>query len=229
MEWASTIFPIENRIPSSDYVERIWRTRSVPEKAMIAVAVPHWQLVVEKRSHGQTSVFVRGPETKATFSGIPQDAEFLGIEFKLGAFMPALAVESLVDVNRQLDTASGARVNIAGSGWEIPNFENAEDFVRHLVEKGVLVRDPLVEQAMRRGPVAVSERTVQRRFLRAVGLPFGTVRQIERAERTAAILMAGTSILDTVAIEGYSDQAHLTRALTRFLGKTPGDLVPAKP
>lgn len=228
MEWASTIFPIESRTISSDYVERIWRTRSVPEEAMIAVAVPHWQLVVEKRSTGQTSVFVRGPETKATFVDIPRDAEFLGIEFKLGAFMPELAVESLVDVNIQLETGSRNRVNLAGTGWEIPDFGNVEEFVRHLVENDVLVRDPLVEEAMRRAPVEVCERTVQRRFRRAVGLPFGTVRQIERAERTAALLMAGTSILDAVDIAGYSDQAHLTRALTRFLAKTPRDLVPNK-
>jgi methylphosphotriester-DNA--protein-cysteine methyltransferase len=69
---------------------------------------------------------------------------------------------------------------------------------------------------------------VQRRFLRATGLTYGTIRQIERAERTAALLAAGASILDAVEIAGYSDQAHMTRSLQRFLGKTPGTLVSPK-
>ena len=93
----------------------------------------------------------------------------------------------------------------------------------------MLVRDPVVEQILLRKPVAITERSVQRRLLRATGLTYGTIRQIERAERTAALLAAGTSILDAVEIAGYSDQAHMTRSLHRFLRKTPGKLVPGKP
>jgi AraC-like DNA-binding protein len=229
MDWATTIFPIENRIEPSDFVERIWRTRGVPEKAMISVAVPHWQIVVVKHSRGPTSVFVRGPETKASIVEIPQAAEFIGIEFKLGTFLPALAAETLVDVGRELDAVSKTKINLAGSNWEIPSFENAADFVTHLARDGALVRDPVVEQILLRKPVAITERSVQRRLLRATGLTYGTVRQIERAERTVALLTSGTSILDAVEIAGYSDQAHMTRSLQRFLGKTPGRLASGKP
>jgi AraC-like DNA-binding protein len=229
MEWATTIFPIENRIEPSDFVERIWRTPGVPDKAMISVAVPHWQIVVVKSSRGPTSVFVRGPETRASIVEIPQDADFIGIEFKLGAFMPALPVETLVDVGRKLDAASRTKINLAGSNWEIPSFENAADFVARLARDGALVRDPVVEQTLRRKLVAITERSVQRRFLRATGLPYGTVRQIERAERTVSLLTAGTSIVEAVGIAGYSDQAHMTRSLQRFVGKTPGKLASGKP
>jgi AraC-like DNA-binding protein len=229
MEWAATIFPIENRVEPSDFVERIWRTRGVPDKAMISVAVPHWQIVVIKSSRGTTSVIARGPETKASIVEIPQDAEFLGIEFKIGTFIPALAVETLVDIGRQIDAVSRTEINLAGSNWEIPSFENAADFVARLARDGALVSDPLVEQTLLRQPVAITERSVQRRFLRATGLTYGTVRQIERAERTVALLTAGTPILDAVEVAGYSDQAHMTRSLQRFLGKTPGRLVSGKP
>ena len=229
MEWASTIFPIVDRTERSDFVERIWRTPGVPDKAMISVAVPRWQIVVVESAHAPTSVFVRGPETKASIVPIPQDAEFFGIEFKLGAFMPALAVETLVDIGRELDAASRTKVHLAGSDWEVPSFENAADFVAHLVKGGALVRDTVVEQTLLREPVAITERSVQRRFLRATGVTYGTVRQIDRAKRTAALLAAGTSILEAVEIAGYSDQAHMTRSLQRFLGKTPGKLVPGKP
>jgi hypothetical protein len=224
MDWATTIFPIENRIEPSDFVERIWRTQGVPEKTMISVAVPHWQMVVVKSSRGPSSVFVRGPETTATIVDIPQAEEFVGIEFKLGTFMPNLAVEALVDVGKELGAVSRTKINLAGSNWEIPSFENAGDFVARLARDGALVRDPLVEQTLLRKPVTVTERSVQRRFLRATGLTYGAVRQIERAERTVALLAAGTFTLDAVEIAGYSDQAHMTRSLQRFLGKTPGKI-----
>lgn len=224
MEWATTIFPIESRIERSQFVERIWRTRGVPERAMISVAVPHWQIVVVKHSRRPTSVFIRGPETKATIVEIPQAEEFIGIEFKLGTFLPALAVETLVDVSREFDAVSGTRINFANATWEIPSFETATDFVMRLARNGVLVRDPVVEQTLLRQPVSITERSVQRRFLRATGLTYGTIRQIERAERTVALLASGTSSLDAVEICGYSDQAHMTRSLQRFLRKTPGKL-----
>jgi AraC-like DNA-binding protein len=227
LEWASTIFPIENRVEPSEFIERIWRTRGVPDKAMISVAVPHWQIVVVRHAHRPISVFVRGPETKATIVDIPPAGEFIGIEFKLGAFIPALPVGTLVDVATELDAVSATRVHLAGSHWEIPTFENAADFVAKLARHGVLVRDSIAEQILLRKPVAITERSVQRRFLRATGLTYATVRQVERAERAAGLLTTGTPILDAVETAGYSDQAHMTRALKRFLGKTPGRLVPA--
>ncbi|MFE0018653.1 helix-turn-helix domain-containing protein [Mesorhizobium sp. NPDC059054] len=224
MEWATTIFPIESRVEPSDFVERIWRTHSVAADSMISVAVPHWQIVVVKQADRPASMLVRGPETAASIVGIPRDAEFLGIELKIGTFIPDLAPDTLVDIGKELASTSPSRVHLAGSSWEIPDFENAADFIRHLAKADVLVRDPIVDQTLSRKPVEVTERSVQRRFLRATGLSYGMVRQIERAERTAALLMAGTSILDAVDIAGYSDQAHMTRSLRRFLGKTPGSL-----
>jgi AraC-like DNA-binding protein len=39
------------------------------------------------------------------------------------------------------------------------------------------------------------------------------------------MLRAGRDILDTVAELRYFDQPHLTRALKRWLGMTPGEIV----
>jgi len=229
MDWATAIFSIENRVEPSHFVERIWRTRSAPGKAMISVAVPRWQIFIVKHSHSPTNVIIRGPETAATIVEIPQDAEFLGIEFKLGTFIPDLAFETLVDVGREVDVVSKTKMHLAGSDWEIPNFENAADFMKHLAREGALVRDRVVEQTLFREPVALTKRSIQRRFSRATGLTYGTIRQIERAKHTAALLTTGTSILEAVEVAGYSDQAHMTRSLQRFLGKTPGRLAAGKP
>lgn len=222
MDWATVIFPLETRREPSDFIERIWRTRGVPDAAMISVAEPHWQVVVVEHAHAPTRVVLRGPETAASIVDIPQDASFFGIEFKLGVFMPDMATSALVDIGHLLQTASRTEIHLAGARREIPTFETAGDFVRRLARDEVLARDPVVEQTLLRRPVAITERSVQRRFLRATGLTYATIRQIDRAARAADLLARGVPILDTTEIAGYSDQAHMTRSLQRFLGKTPG-------
>lgn len=84
---AAKLFRFEERPSDSPLVETVWRTRSEPADAFISVAVSRWEIVVT-RQEGRTSLTVRGPETKATTATIPQDAEFFGVQFKLGMFMP---------------------------------------------------------------------------------------------------------------------------------------------
>jgi Helix-turn-helix domain len=224
--WEDSIFPFEDRTDHTKFVRRIWRTRSVPEKSFISVAVPYWEIVVAREPHG-VKVVARGPETIATLSAIPQNAEFLGIQFDLGVFMPTLPIPQIVDGVHVLNTESDQTLTLAGDSWEVPTYENADVFVARLVRKGILAREPLVDTFLQRGNVDVSLRSVQRRFLAATGLTFGTVRQFERAQKASELLLKGKSILDTVEMAGYSDHAHMTRSLKRFLGKVPSELRPA--
>jgi methylphosphotriester-DNA--protein-cysteine methyltransferase len=53
----------------------------------------------------------------------------------------------------------------------------------------------------------------------------GSIRQIERARRATILLQQGISIPDTVDQAGYADQAHLTRSLKYFIGKTPAQII----
>ena len=91
---------------------------------------------------------VRGPETRASTSPIPADAEFAGIQFKLGSFTPALPVGQLVDGAITLPEATGGSFWLHGAAWQLPDSENADVFVECLAREGLLVRDPLVEDAL---------------------------------------------------------------------------------
>jgi AraC-like DNA-binding protein len=66
---------------------------------------------------------------------------------------------------------------------------------------------------------------VRHRFLRATGVSQNHIYQIERAQRAAALLQQGVSILDTVYELGYYDQPHLTRSLRQWVGYTPAQLL----
>lgn len=70
----------------------------------------------------------------------------------------------------------------------------------------------------------LSARSLQRRFLRATGLTLGAHRQIERARLATHLLAEGLPILDVALRAGYFDQAHLTRSLRRWIGRTPGQV-----
>jgi hypothetical protein len=224
MDRATRLFHFEQRGSDSPFAQKVWRTRSEPVETFISVAVSHWEMVVT-RQRGQTSLTVRGPETRATTAPIPQEAEFFGIQFRLGAFMPCLPVGRLVDGALTLPAATGRSFWLNGSAWEFPAYDNADVFLGRLVRQGLLVRDPVVEDALRGHAPDRSLRTVQRRVLRATGLTRGAIRQIERALQAVELLERSVPVGDTVVLAGYADQAHLTRSLRRFVGKTPGQIV----
>ena len=90
------ILNLEERPSDSPLVETIWRTQSERAGSFVSLAVSHWEMVVT-RQNDKLNLTLRGPETKATPSPVPEDAEFFGITFKLGTFMPHLPASPLVD------------------------------------------------------------------------------------------------------------------------------------
>jgi hypothetical protein len=218
-------FTFEERPSDSSYVQSIWRTQSERSASFISTAAIHWEMVW-MRYRGKKTLVVRGPETKATQAPVPADAEWLGITFKLGTFMPDFPPGSLLDRHDvNLPGATGKSFWLCGSTWEFPTFENADTFVMRLAREGLLAHDPLVDAVRQGCPQPWSIRSIQYRFLRATGLTQNMIHQIERARRAAALLASGRPILDTVYETGYFDQSHLTHGLKRFIGQTPAQIV----
>jgi hypothetical protein len=213
----------EKRESDSPFVEQVWRSRSENINKFISVAVTQWELAICRQA-GKLSLHLRGPETQATAADVPEDAEFFGITFKTGTFMPHLPVSKLLNENIQLPEASGNSFWFKSSTWELPNFDNAESFVKRLVHEELLVHEPVVNDVLRGYEPDLSLRSVQRRFLNITGMTQSTIHQIERARHAATLLRQGVSILDTVFEAGYFDQPHLTRSLKHYIGQTPAQL-----
>jgi len=215
------LFNFDERLSDSPFVERIWRSQTERTGPFLSIAASHWEMVVSKY-HGNTTVTIRGPETKVTpFEVTFTGGEYLGIIFKHGAVLPYLPADAIVDGDVDLPDASSKSFWLNGLTWRFPTYDNADTFVDRLVREGVLVCDPIVQSAMRGEPQELSPRSVQRHFIQATGLTQGTLRQITRARQATILLQEGISILDTVDRVGYADQAHLTRALKYFIGQTP--------
>ena len=216
-------FILEERASDSAFVQAVWRNESERSESFVSTAGTHWEMVW-MRHRGQTTFTVRGPETKATSADLPADAEWLGITFQLGAFLPDFPPGGLLDRQDMNLPAAEKTFWLGGSSWEFPTFENADTFVERLARAELLVRDPLVDEVLRETPLDLSPRALQYRFQRATGLTRKAVQQIQRAWQATALLEQGCSILETAYRLGYFDQAHLTNSLRRYMGQTPAQI-----
>lgn len=118
---------------------------------------------------------------------------------------------------------------LCGLSWEIPTFDNAEDFVARFALAGVIAREHSVGAVVEGDVDWMSRRSVQRRFVRTTGLTLSGFQQISRARHAAALLVDGRSVLDASYEAGYFDQAHMTKSMKRLIGITPAKLVRERP
>ncbi|MCD0483556.1 helix-turn-helix domain-containing protein [Streptacidiphilus sp. ASG 303] len=214
---------IESRPSELPYIERVWRSRSDDVGRMMSVATPHWELVFWEH-RGRVQAAVLGPEAKASPAPVPEDAAFFGISFALGTSMPHIPVSRLVGSNAAIPDVTRRSLWLKGSAWHVPDYGNAEAFVRRMVREGVVDLDPLVPAVLDGARPDVSDRTLQRRFVAATGLTRGAVRQIHRARRAAVLLQEGAAAQEVVHRLGYFDQPHLARSLKRYVGRTATQL-----
>jgi len=214
----------KGRLSDSPYVESITHGVTASDGSSVRPAEINWHMVFVK-VEGRTIPLIVGPLTSSGVASWGEGAEILWVKFKLGTFMPHLTTRNFLDIETPMPAAASNSFWLNGSAWQFPDFENVDTFVDRLVRSDVLVRDPLVYDALQDHIQPMPSRTVRHRFLRATGLTQTHIRQFERAKRAAALLKQGTTILDTVFELGYFDQPHLTRALKRFVGKTPAQLI----
>lgn len=217
------ISDFNTRPSDSPFVQAIYHTRSVGGGSFTSIATTQWEMVVTKQ-RGKVTLSLRGPETKASPAPIPEDAEFLGIIFKHGTYMPRFPAKKLVDEEIHLPETVKNSFHLFGDTWEIPNFENVEPFVNRLLREDLLAHDQVVEDVLRGKTQALSLRSIQRRFLHVTGLTYKSIQQIERARQALSLLQSGVPISETAYQTGYFDQSHLTRSVLRLLGQTPAQI-----
>lgn len=173
---------------------------------------------------GRRHVSISGPESGTGTVPVPEGAHFLGIQFAVGTSLRGLATPALVDGGIDLPDVTRRSFRLHGDRWETPGADDAEALVERLVRRGAVLRDPLVTEALRGRPAAVTDRTLQRRFRAATGLTHGAVRQIQRARAAGVLLASGEPVSDVVARLDFYDEPHLARALRRYVGRSAREL-----
>jgi helix-turn-helix protein len=182
-----------------------------------------WDIVVLRHA-GTVEVLQTGLITRPVVLPFEPGDEYLSISFKPGTYMPRLPGRRMVDRGVLRPIGAGRTFELDADTFEIPTFDSAEDLVRRLVRRGIVVLDDVVDRVVDGEPAWASDRTVERHFRWVLGLTPKQLAQIRRAREAVTRLQAGRAAADVAAELGYSDQPHLTRSLRRFMGRTPGQL-----
>ncbi|MCE9644415.1 MAG: helix-turn-helix transcriptional regulator [Chloroflexi bacterium] len=222
------IVDLSTRPSDLPFVHAIYEARSIGGGSFISNATTQWEMVIT-RQFGRITLSLRGPETQASPAPIPEDAEFLGVIFEHGTFMPNLPGCKLVDEEIHVSENGKNSFQLFGETWQFPTFENIDTFVERLTRKDLVARDQVVVEVLSGRTHELSLRSIQRRFLHVTGLTYKAIQQVERARKAVELLQSGTPILDATHQAGYFDQAHLTNSLRRYYGQTPRELIKSEP
>jgi AraC-like DNA-binding protein len=211
----------EERPADSPLVARVRRVRYTADAREMALPDGSWDLLFVRRG-GRPLVAIQTGQIAAPLAvdGRAGD-EMLTIAFKPEVYVPRLPGHLTFSQGVQHPVEKDRSFWIGHERLEIPRFDNVEQLVAALSRKGLLERDPVVMRALQGTRQRLDERSIQRHFAEVTGLGLKAFQQIARAHDAALLLRQGQAPSQVAAELGFSDQAHLTHSLKRFLGQTP--------
>jgi hypothetical protein len=214
----------EYRPPSSPGVERVSLTRFTSAGQVLMRPDNCWDIAVFRRD-GRLSVLRTGMTTRPDLVTHEPGDEILTISFSAATYMATMPGESMRNEAVLLEMFGRGRVRIGGAYREIPTFDSALDFAERLVREGIVESNKVVASILGERPRAMSERTLQRHFLKTTGLTYKRFTLIDRARQAVSLLNAGEKAADVAVALGYSDQAHLINSVREIMGQTPGQII----
>lgn len=210
----------EKRIDSL-YVDKIWHTYTTSEGVFTASLDGNWDIIIFKNAEN-VHVTVNGIGKHAVKVPYVADIDSVGIALKPGVFLRDFKGKDIVDSQHTLSKGNISYVEIGGYLFKIPDFETAEELVSELIEKGILLLNPVVSSLDTKG---FSDRSIRRHTQNTTGLSPYFFHQIQRAQQATQLLQQGKAIAQVAVETGYADQAHMTKAVKALIGMTPAQII----
>jgi hypothetical protein len=214
---------VQTRPVDSPLVESISSIRFTADGQMLMQPDGCWDIAIIKRGDEQF-VLRTGLTTRPVVYEYAEGDEQLVITFKPHSFMPLMPGEVMRDEGVVLDKFGKGGFWIGTDVREIPTFENADVFVDRLVRDGIVANNELVASVVEGQPKAMSERTMQRHFLRTTGLTYKHFTLVQRAQKAVSLLQMGRPAVDVALALGFADQAHMINSLKVIMGQTPREI-----
>jgi AraC-like DNA-binding protein len=211
----------EERLADSPLVAKVRRARYTADARETALPDGSWDLLFVRRGDGPLMVIQTGQIAAPLKVDGHAGDELLTIAFKPEVYMPRLPGRLTFNQGVWRPVEADRSFWIDSERFEIPSFDNVEHLVTALARKGLLERDPVVSRALQGARQRLDERSIQRHFAEVTGLGLKAFQQIARAHDAARLLRQGQAPSQVAAELGFSDQAHMTHSLKRFLGQTP--------
>ena len=216
----------QSRQIDSPFVQSISSLRFIAAGETLMQPDGCWDIAILKHD-GDMQVLRTGLTTHPVTYKHEAGDEILVVSFKPSSFMPLMPGEVMRNEGVLLERFGRRYFRIGADVREIPSFDNADVFVERLVRDEIVQTNPVVASIVEGRPKAMSERTMQRHFLRTTGLTYKHFTLIERARKAVSLLRMGRSATDVAFALGYSDQAHMINSLRGIMGQTPREIARA--
>lgn len=217
-------FTYEDKQIDSLYVDKIWHTIATSDGVYTAALDGNWDIIISKNKEF-VSLTINGVGKKAAKVPYSTGLESIGIALKPGVFLRDISGADIVDSQHVLNKNNQPYVEIGGHLLKIPDYNSAEHFVLELVQKGLLLVNSVVSSFNQGNIRGTSDRSLRRHVAQTTGLGPYFFHQIRRAQLATQLLQQGASIADAAVEAGYTDQAHMTKAVKLLVGKTPAEIV----
>ena len=214
-------FVYKEKQSSSPYIDVVWHTEDQTDGVYVASADACWDMIFIKNKEGHAKVLLSGPSSQTTDVPYSAGNKNFGVRFIYGTIFTGIPVTQMVNVTEALPMPTEDTFVLQGLTWELPTYETIDEFIAKLVEHGLLYHDPVVKDVMDGRLVNMSVRSIQRHFVRTIGLSPRQVKQIGCARKAVELLLQGMALADVAYELGYADLPHMVRMLKRFTGYTP--------
>jgi hypothetical protein len=213
-------FTYEEKLSRSPLVDFVWRTEDLTDGVYVASADARWDIIFTRRQHGKTRVLLSGPSFKTLQVPYSPGNTHIGICYKSWAVFTDIPITTMLNVTRALPTPSEDTFVMQGITWKFPTYENIDEFVAEQEKRGSLQADPIIRDVLENKPVGMSLRSIQRHFIKTIGMSPRRVRQINNARMAVKLLQQGYTLSEVAYELDYADLPHMTRMLRRFTGYT---------
>lgn len=217
-------YTYEDRRPNSLYVDKIWHTYTTSDGVFTAGLDGNWDIIIFKDAE-TIRVTVNGVGKHAVEVPYTAGVDSVGIALKPGVFLQDFKGKDIVDSQHTLSRGNVPYVKIGGHLFKVPDFDSAEVFIQELVEKGLLLVNPVVLPYDNKNLPGTSDRSLRRHTMSITGLSPYFFHQIQRAQHATRLLQQGVPIAHAAIEAGYTDQAHMTKAVKMLMGLTPAQIV----
>lgn len=185
-----------------------------------------WDIAIIRR-RDQVTVLRTGLTTFTSVLSYEPGDEVVWVAFAPSSYMPLMPGQTMLNEGVVLPMIGKDRFWLGTDVIEIPTFDNVESFVSRLERAGIVENNDLVASIVSGQPKAVTERTMQRHFLKTTGMTYKAFTQVERAQKAMTLLRLGRPAADVAFVLGYSDQSHMIRSLKGIMGQTPSRITRA--
>lgn len=210
-----------SRYSMHPFIDRVWRSENVKDGTYLATPDGSWDIIVHIQPGRPRAVMLAGQFSESMNVPYVAGTSSVVVSFAAGAYLPSYPGKEMRNLAEMLPCPDENHFVLAGETFAIPSYENAEHLAEEMIRKGILAMDNVVAAILNGDEKALSDRSKQRHFLEVTGLTQKSLVQIRRAQEAVRQLQAGSRAVDVAMDNGYSDQAHLSKSLTKIMHRTP--------